>query len=106
MKFSRIISVVCFLAFITTTTFSPSFASDNRDMISFNFLDVEIPTVIKFISEITGNNFLFDEKIKGKITIVAPTKLSIDESFNLFTSILSLKGYTVISCKTGRDHFT
>ncbi|MCK5504603.1 MAG: hypothetical protein KAJ10_05545, partial [Thermodesulfovibrionia bacterium] len=56
-----------------------------------------IPTVIKFISDITGNNFLFDEKIKGKITIIAPTELSIDESFSLFTSILSLKGYTIIS---------
>ncbi len=96
MNFFRIVSVVCLLAFFTTTTFSPSFASDNRDMISFNFVDVEIPTVIKFISEITGTNFLFDEKIKGKITIVAPTKLTIDESFSLFTSILSLKGYTII----------
>ncbi len=96
MNFFRIISVVCLLTFFTTTTFSPSFASDNRDMISFNFVDVEIPTVIKFISEITGTNFLFDEKIKGKITIVAPTKLTIDESFSLFTSILSLKGYTII----------
>ncbi len=64
--------------------------------IAFNFVDVEIPTVIKFISEITGNNFLFDERIKGNITIIAPTKLSIDESFNLFTSVLSLKGFTII----------
>ncbi|UCD35699.1 MAG: SPOR domain-containing protein [Nitrospiraceae bacterium] len=65
--------------------------------IAFNFVDVEIPTVIRFISEITGYNFLFDERVKGKITIIAPAKLSIDDSFNLFTSILSLKGYTIIN---------
>jgi len=64
--------------------------------IVFDFVDVEIKTVIKFISEITGNNFVFDERIKGKITIIAPTKLSISESFRLFTSILTLKGYTII----------
>ena len=64
--------------------------------IAVNFVDVEIPAIIKFISEITGNNFLFDDRIKGKITIIAPTKLSIDESFTLFTSVLSLKGFTII----------
>jgi general secretion pathway protein D len=64
--------------------------------IIFDFVDVEITTIIKFISEITGNNFVFDERIKGKITIIAPTKLSINESFRLFTSILTLKGYTII----------
>jgi len=65
--------------------------------ISFNFVDVEIPSVIKFISEITGYNFIFDERIRGKITIIAPTKLSINESFSLFTSVLNIKGYTIIS---------
>jgi len=64
--------------------------------ITFNFVDVELPALIKFISEITGYNFVFDEKVKGKITIIAPTKLSVNESFNLFTSVLGLKGYTVI----------
>jgi len=65
--------------------------------ISFNFVDVEIPSVIKFISEITGFNFVFDERIRGKITIIAPTQLSIEESFSLFTSVLSIKGYTIIA---------
>ncbi|MEW6715836.1 MAG: type II secretion system protein GspD, partial [Nitrospirota bacterium] len=44
--------------------------------VSFNFVDVEIPTLIKFISEMTGNNFIFDERIKGSVTIIAPTELS------------------------------
>ncbi|MBI5050371.1 MAG: hypothetical protein HZC11_05775 [Nitrospirae bacterium] len=68
--------------------------------ITFNFVDVEIPTVIKFISEITGKNFIFDERVKGKITIIAPTKLSVDESFMLFTSILELKGFTIVPSGT------
>lgn len=64
--------------------------------ITFNFVDVEIPALIKFISGVTGYNFVFDERIKGKVTIIAPTKLSVKESFNLFTSVLGLKGYTII----------
>jgi len=64
--------------------------------VTFNFVSVEMPALIKFISEVTGYNFVFDERVKGKVTIIAPTKLSIDESFDLFTSVLGLKGYTVI----------
>ena len=104
MKITKLVAVLIFLALLGSSfsSVSPA-ASDNENStdqldsgIAFNFVEVEIPAVIKFISEITGNNFLFDERIKGKITIIAPTKLSIDESFNLFTSVLSLKGFTII----------
>ncbi|MBF0557588.1 MAG: type II secretion system secretin GspD [Nitrospirae bacterium] len=63
---------------------------------TFNFVDVDLAAVTKFISEITGKNFIFDERVKGKITIVAPSKLSVDDAYNLFTSVLELKGFTVL----------
>ncbi len=87
--------IICLFVFLTSER-SLGVESYRDSEISFNFVNVEISTVIKFISEITGNNFLFDDRIKGKITIIAPTKLSVDESFTLFTSVLSLKGYTII----------
>ncbi|MEW6584913.1 MAG: type II secretion system secretin GspD [Nitrospirota bacterium] len=65
--------------------------------VTFNFVDVEIPVVVKFISEVTGKNFVFDDKVKGAITIIAPSKLSMDEAFSLFTSVLELKGFTIVS---------
>ena len=64
--------------------------------VTFNFVDVEIPVVVKFISEVTGRNFVFDDKVKGTVTIIAPAKLSVDDAFNLFTSVLELKGFTII----------
>ncbi len=68
--------------------------------ININFVDVDISTLIKFISDVTGKNFVYDEKVRGKVTVLAPTKLSIDETFSLFTSILEIKGYTLISTET------
>ncbi len=92
------------LIFITATSFAQdqaaSLTNDDDSKIAFNFIDVEIPTIIKFISKMTGDNFIFDEKIKGKITIVAPTKLTLDESFTMFTSVLNMKGYTIIPAGT------
>jgi len=65
-------------------------------MVTFNFVDVELPVITKFISEITGKNFIFDERVKGKLTIIAPSKISIDEAYDLFLSVLELKGFTVV----------
>ncbi len=100
MKINIIALNICLITLLSLTCISFTFAGEKKLLpdaeISFNFVDVEIPTVINFISEITGTNFIFDNRVKGKITIIAPTKLSVDESFTLFTSILGLKGYTII----------
>jgi len=61
-----------------------------------NFTDVEIGTMVKFISELTGKNFVLDERVKGKVSVFSPSKLSQDEAFALFTSVLELKGFTLI----------
>jgi len=64
--------------------------------VTFNFVDVDLPVITKFVSEITHKNFILDERVKGKITIIAPAKLSVDDTFNLFTSVLEIKGFTVV----------
>ena len=61
-----------------------------------NFADVDIATMVKFISDLTGKNFVMDERVKGKISVYSPTKLSNEEAFNVFTSVLELKGFTLI----------
>lgn len=102
MKTPKIVSTIFLFVVIISILAPASFAETKKSdgKIIFNFIDVEIPTVIKFISEITGKNFIFDESIQGKITIIAPTKLSVDESFALFTSILELKGFTIVPSGT------
>lgn len=61
-----------------------------------NFTDVDIATMVKFISELTGRNFVLDERVKGKISVFSPAKLTTDEAFALFTSVLELKGFTLV----------
>jgi general secretion pathway protein D len=61
-----------------------------------NFSEVDISTMVKFISDLTGKNFVMDDRVKGKISVFSPTKLSTEEAFNVFTSVLELKGFTVV----------
>lgn len=68
--------------------------------IVLNFSEVDISTMVKFISDLTGKNFIMDDRVKGKISIYSPSQLSVEEAFNVFTSVLELKGFTVV--QTGR----
>jgi general secretion pathway protein D len=64
--------------------------------VSIDFNDVDIEVFIKFISELTGRNFVIDQRVKGKVTIISPTKISVDEAYRVFESVLEVHGYTVV----------
>ena len=64
--------------------------------ITMNFKDVDLQVFIKFISELTGKNFLIDPNVKGTVTIVSPQKVTVDEVYRVFLSVLEVNGFTVI----------
>lgn len=66
------------------------------DLVTMDFQDVELPTLIKFVSEITGKNFVVDEKVRGKVSIVSPTRITVDEAYRVFQSVLQVKGFSVV----------
>jgi general secretion pathway protein D len=64
--------------------------------ITMNFKDVDLQVFIKFISELTGKNFLVDPNVKGTVTIISPQKVTVDEVYKVFLSVLEVNGFTVI----------
>ena len=64
--------------------------------VTMNFKDVDIRVLVKFISELTGRNFLVDPGVKGKATILSPQKVTIDEAYKVFLSVLEINGYTTV----------
>lgn len=75
-------------------------AKDNG--ISLDFTDIELADLIKTISDLTGRNFVYDDTIKGKVTVITPARISRDEAYQLFLTVLSIKGFTVIP--SGKVH--
>jgi len=65
-------------------------------LVTMHFQDVDIPVLAKFISEITKKNFIVDEKVRGKVTIISPTKVTPDEAYAIFQSVLQVKGFTTV----------
>ena len=75
-------------------TLSGVSAPNNK--IQLNFRDVEILNVINLMSELTGKNFLIDGNVRGKVTLIAPEPVTIDEAYDVFLSILEIQGFTVV----------
>src|SRR5712671_1411902 len=71
-------------------------ASQDQDLITMNFQNVDIPVLAKFISEITGKNFVLDESVRGKISIISPTKVTPSQAYSIFQSVLQIKGFTTV----------
>ncbi len=86
--------IMLFLCIVMIAT--SAYGDTKKKLITVNLQDVELPNVVKFISDVTGKNFIYDESLRGKVTIIAPSKISSDEAFSLFTSVLNLKGFTIV----------
>lgn len=66
-------------------------------MVTLDFNNVDLQTFVKFISELTGKNFVIDEKVQGKVTVISPAKISVDEAYDVFLTVLDLKGFTAVA---------
>ncbi|MBF0491455.1 MAG: type II secretion system secretin GspD [Deltaproteobacteria bacterium] len=66
-----------------------------------NAVDTDIREIIKQISKAAGKNFLIDDKVKGKVTILSEKKMTIDEAYQAFISALEVLGFTVVSGPSG-----
>ena len=64
--------------------------------VTLDFSEVDLPVLVKLISELTGKNFVIDEKVRGKVSILSPRKIPLDRVYEVFLSVLELKGLTVV----------
>lgn len=64
--------------------------------VTLDFQDVELIDMIGTISELTGKNFVYDESVRGKVSIVSPRPVSVDDAYRLFSTVLRVKGYTIV----------
>jgi general secretion pathway protein D len=64
--------------------------------VALNFQDVDVPVLARFVSEVTGRNFIVDERVHGKVTIISPTRITPDEAYLVFQSVLQVKGFTTV----------
>jgi general secretion pathway protein D len=75
---------------------SPGAGNRSEQFVSIDFNNVDIDVFIKFMSELTGTNFVIDQRVRGKVTIISPSKISLDEAYRVFLSVLEVHGFTTV----------
>lgn len=73
--------------------------ASTSNKITLDFNEVEIPVFVRFISELTGKNFVLDEAIKklgGKISVFSPTKVTADQAYSMFVAALEVSRIAVV----------
>jgi general secretion pathway protein D len=65
--------------------------------IQLNFRNVDILQMVTLMSELTGRNFLVDDKVRGRMTLIAPQPVTRAEAYQIFLAALAMQGFTVVS---------
>jgi general secretion pathway protein D len=70
-------------------------------LVNLDFQDVEIATVIDTIARLSGRNFVYDDRVRGRVTIISPTPIPVEQAYTVFESILQVKGFTTVEAPGG-----
>lgn len=63
---------------------------------SLDFNNAPIEDVVRAISKLTGKNFILDPNVKGRISILAPSSITVEEAYRAFLSSLAINRFTVV----------
>jgi len=64
--------------------------------VSLVFKNVDIRVLIQFISKLTGKNYIVSNKVAGRVTIVSPGPVSVDQALRIFEAVLAVHGFTTV----------
>jgi general secretion pathway protein D len=69
--------------------------------VNLDFEDVELAVVIDTIAKLTGKNFVYDDRVRGRVTIISPSPIPVEQAFTVFESVLQVKGFTTVEAPGG-----
>ena len=103
-RWVRQASLICLLTvlsgFLVPLTLRSESGGNASGRVSLDFNDVELSVFVRFISELTGKNFVLDDVVKkagGKISVYSPTKVTHDQAYSMFVAALEVSRLAVVS---------
>ncbi|CAK8721075.1 MAG: type II secretion system protein D (GspD) [Candidatus Electronema aureum] len=99
--------LLCCLLLCTTAPFlsaaekndkknKPAAGKAEQQFVQINFPDIDLNLLINLISQMTGKNFIIDPAVKGKVTIICPDKISVEDAYRVFESVLEVHGFATV----------
>ncbi|OJZ18361.1 MAG: type II secretion system protein GspD [Thiobacillus sp. 65-29] len=70
------------------------------DPVVLNFVNADIPSVVKAVGELTGRNFVIDPRVKGTVMITSARAVPRSQVYPILLSALRMQGFATVE---GRD---
>ena len=67
-----------------------------QDMVTLNFINVDIREVLQAVGKHTGKNFIIDPRVTGNVSIISQTPVTKDVAYQTLLSMLRVHGYAAI----------
>ncbi len=68
----------------------------NEVVTDFNFPDADIIDIAKALGKLTGQNYILDKDVKGRITIISNSPVSVKDAWRAFLTALDMNGFALI----------
>ena len=62
---------------------------------------IPLVDLARTIAPLTGKNPPYDDRVRGRVTIVSPTQITVEEAYAVFESVLQVKGFTTVQAPGG-----
>jgi general secretion pathway protein D len=70
--------------------------SAQQRQVTLNFTNVEITVFVRFVAEVTGQNFIIDQRVRGSVTVLAPTRIPVADLYSVLESVLQVHGFSAV----------
>jgi len=75
---------------------NPETAFGPEVVTSFDFPDTSLVDLTKHMQKLSGLNLIMDKDIKGKVSISAPTPITVGDAWKAYLTALNMNGYTLV----------
>ncbi len=62
----------------------------------FSYDQADIRMIARVVGEVTGRRFVVGDQVEGKITVISPGPVRVDEIYPIFLALLEARGYVVV----------
>ena len=62
----------------------------------FNFPDADIMDIAKTLGKLTGKNFILDKEVKGRVSIISNSPITVSDAWRAFLTSLDMNGLATV----------
>lgn len=84
------------VSFLDVETETGKGPGSKTQVTEFNFPDADIMDIAKTMGKLTGKNFILDKEVKGRVTIISNTAITLGDAWRAFLTALDMNGFALV----------